>query len=133
MLGERIDLSRIEAPTYVYASRDDHIVPWRSAYRTLALVGGNATFVLGASGHIAGVVNPPEANKRNHWTNDARAETPDGWFAKATSHPGSWWPHWYRWLGRHRGGERAAPRRAGSAKYPPLCAAPGEYVVERVS
>jgi polyhydroxyalkanoate synthase len=133
MLGEKIDLSRIAAPAYVYASRDDHIVPWRSAFRTLDLVASAQTFVLGASGHIAGVINPPEAHKRNYWTHDARERSTDAWSANATSHPGSWWPHWYRWLAQHKGGERAAPKRTGNATYPALAPAPGEYVVERVS
>jgi polyhydroxyalkanoate synthase subunit PhaC len=133
MLGEKIDLSRVALPAYVYASRDDHIVPWRSAFRTLDLVGGETTFVLGASGHIAGVINPPEAHKRNYWTHDGRARSPEQWMAKATSHPGSWWPHWYRWLAQHKGGERAAPKRTGNATYPPLARSPGDYVVERVS
>jgi len=133
MLGEKIDLSRIDAPAYVYASRDDHIVPWRSAFRTLDLVGGNTAFALGASGHIAGVVNAPEAQKRNYWTNEARARSTDAWFADATSHPGSWWPHWYRWLAGHKGGERAAPKRTGNSAYPRLARAPGKYVLEPVS
>jgi polyhydroxyalkanoate synthase len=133
MLGESIDLSRVDLPAYVYASRDDHIVPWRSAFRTLDLVGGETTFVLGASGHIAGVINPPEAHKRNYWTHDGRARPAEQWLANATSHPGSWWPHWYRWLAQHTGGERSAPKRTGNAAYPPLAPAPGDYVVERVS
>lgn len=130
MLGERIDLSRIAAPAYVYASRDDHIVPWRTAYRTLELVGGETTFVLGASGHIAGVVNPPAPRKRNYWTHAGRAIAVDDWLASAESHAGSWWTHWYRWIDRYTGGERAAPKRAGNAQYPPLDAAPGRYVRE---
>jgi len=131
MLGEKIDLSQIGVPAYVYASRDDHIVPWRAAFRTLDLVGGDTTFTLGASGHIAGVVNPPQAHKRNYWTNDARAPA-DAWLANATNQPGSWWPHWYRWLARHKGGERAAPKRTGNAAHPPLDPAPGRYVRETV-
>jgi polyhydroxyalkanoate synthase len=132
MLGQPVDLGRIDVPAYVYASREDHIVPWRSAYRTLGLIGGKPVFVLGASGHIAGVVNPPEPVKRNHWTNPSPAHTADDWLAAATSHPGSWWPHWYRWLARHKGGERAAPAQVGSADYPPLDPAPGGYVREAV-
>ncbi len=128
MAGESIDLTRIHVPTYVYASREDHIVPWRSAYRTPALLGGEVTFVLGASGHIAGVVNPPEAGKRNYWRNDHLPDDPDAWLAQATLVPGSWWPHWYAWLAPHGGGRRAAPRRAGNAAHPVLGAAPGEYV-----
>ena len=130
MLGEPIDLGRIDAPVYVFASRDDHIVPWGSAYQTLDLVGGASTFVLGASGHIAGVVNPPAGGKRNYWTNDSRAKSPDDWFASASSHHGSWWPHWYEWIDTHAGGKRAAPAACGNAEYPALGDAPGDYVVE---
>ena len=94
MAGSPVDLSRIHIPVYVYASRDDHIVPWRSAYRTTALVSGDVSFVLGSSGHIAGVINPPQPPRRNHWTNDLVTDSPDDWFARAASVPGSWWPHW---------------------------------------
>ena len=126
--GAPIDLSRIRMPVYVYASRDDHIVPWRSAYATTSLVGGEATFVLGASGHIAGVVNPPVPLKRNYWTNPHLSADPDAWLDGATSVPGSWWPHWYRWLAPHGGAKRAAPAAAGNADHPPLGPAPGDYV-----
>ena len=130
MLGEPIDLGRIDVPAYVYASRDDHIVPWRSAWRTLQLIGGKPVFVLGASGHIAGVVNPPEPARRNYWTNDRPAASAEDWLASAQDHAGSWWPHWHRWLARHKGGERAAPAKTGNAEFPPLAAAPGAYVRE---
>jgi polyhydroxyalkanoate synthase len=132
MLGERIDLRAIDIPAYIYASRDDHIVPWRSAYRSVELLGGENAFVLGASGHIAGVVNPPEAHKRNYWTRDKIDDAADTWLAKAESHAGSWWPHWYGWLRRHAGGEHEAPKTTGSGRFPPLGPAPGEYVRERV-
>jgi polyhydroxyalkanoate synthase len=131
MAGERVDLGRITMPAYVLATRDDHIVPWRSAYRTTALVGGDATFVLGASGHIAGVINPPEAKKRNFWTNDLLTDDADDWFDRAQSQPGSWWPHWTQWLAPYGGPLQPAPRRTGSAAYPPLAPAPGSYVRER--
>jgi polyhydroxyalkanoate synthase len=130
MCGESIDLKRVAVPAYVYASREDHIVPWRSAYRTLSLLGGEATFVLGASGHIAGVVNPPDHGRRSYWTSDRRTADPDAWLAGAQSHPGSWWPHWLRWLAAHAGERHAAPKRAGSARHPPLAPAPGAYVRE---
>jgi polyhydroxyalkanoate synthase len=133
MLGEKIDLGRIRLPAYVYASRDDHIVPWRTAYRTLPLLTGESAFVLGASGHIAGVVNPPEAHKRNYWTNRRTVDAPDAWLDAAQSHAGSWWPHWDGWLANHAGGERKAPRRTGNAAFPPLARAPGDYVRERVA
>lgn len=129
--GQPVDLARIHLPTYVYASRDDHIVPWRSAYRTTGLVGGDTTFVLGASGHIAGVVNPPAAGKRNYWVNDLLTEEPDDWLARARAVPGSWWPHWYAWLEPHAGARHAAPRQAGTAAYPVLGPAPGTYVREK--
>jgi polyhydroxyalkanoate synthase len=130
MAGARVDLSKIRMPVYVLASRDDHIVPWRSAYKTTGLVGGKVTFVLGASGHIAGVVNPPVPQRRHHWVSDALPEQPDAWLDGATFVPGSWWPHWYRWLAPYAGAHRAAPTRPGAADHPPLYPAPGEYVRE---
>jgi polyhydroxyalkanoate synthase len=128
MAGESIDLGRIAIPAYVFAAHDDHIVPWRSAYRTTTLLGGDVTFVLGASGHIAGVVNPPALNRRSYWTGDAPGASADAWLAGARSSPGSWWPHWAAWLQRHAGTRKAAPRSAGSRAYQPLEPAPGSYV-----
>jgi polyhydroxyalkanoate synthase len=133
MCGEKVELSRIGAPCYVYASREDHIVPWRSAYRSTGLLGGDLCFVLGSSGHIAGVVNPPQFQKRNYWTNDLLTDDADDWFARAESCTGSWWPHWYSWVAGHGGGMRQAPKRTGNARHRPLDPAPGRYVVERVS
>ncbi len=130
MAGERIDLARIRVPACIVASRDDHIVPWRSAYRSTGLLGGDTTFVLGASGHIAGVVNPPGSNRRNYWTNPQLADEADAWFARAQSHPGSWWPAWAEWLAPHGGPLRTAPRAPGNARHPPRDAAPGRYVLE---
>jgi len=131
MAGERADLGTITMPLYVYASREDHIVPWKSAWRTTELVGSNdVTFVLGASGHIAGVVNPPDPPKRSHWVNDLLPDDPQAWLARATEVPGSWWPHWWDWLAGHGGPRVAAPARAGSRDHPPLGPAPGRYVVE---
>jgi polyhydroxyalkanoate synthase len=128
MAGAAIDLSRIVIPAYVYASRDDHIVPWRSAYRTTELLGSDCTFVMGASGHIAGVINPPQPPRRNYWTNELITDSADEWQDRAQSIPGSWWPHWHAWLAGHGGARRKAPRQAGSATYPPLAPAPGDYV-----
>ena len=130
MAGERIDLSRIGAPAYVLATRDDHIVPWRSAYRTTRLVGGEVTFVLGASGHIAGVINPPQPQKRNYWVNDRVPADADGWLEGARSVDGSWWPHWFAWLAERSGRRRKAPARTGSDRHPALEEAPGRYVRE---
>ena len=132
MLGTKVNLSMIRAPAYVFASRDDHIVPWRSAHRAVDLIGSTSTFVLGASGHVAGVINPPESKRRDYWTGERSAATADDWLASAGSHPGSWWPHWYRWLADHAGGRKNAPRRTGSAAFPSLGKAPGTYVNEPV-
>jgi len=130
MAGERIDLARVTMPAYIVASRDDHIVPWRSAYQSTRLLGGDVSFVLGASGHIAGVVNPPGKNRRNYWTNPLLANAADDWLARAEPHPGSWWPHWGAWLARHGGARCPAPRAAGSDRDPALGPAPGRYVLE---
>jgi polyhydroxyalkanoate synthase subunit PhaC len=130
MCGEKIDLGRIAMPVYVYASQEDHIVPWRSGYRTIGLLGGDIRFVLGASGHIAGVVNPPSSQRRNYWTNELLTDDPDDWLARAESHRGSWWPDWAAWLARHGGARRAAPKRTGSMHFKPLAPAPGTYVLE---
>ena len=128
MAGTPIDLSRITIPAYVYASREDHIVPWRSAFETTRLLSGDCTFVLGASGHIAGVINPPHPPRRNYWTNDLITDVADDWLARAQSVHGSWWPHWHDWLAGQGGARHAAPRRAGDDTYPPLAPAPGGYV-----
>ncbi|HKE42357.1 MAG TPA: class I poly(R)-hydroxyalkanoic acid synthase [Casimicrobiaceae bacterium] len=132
MCGEAIDLGRVAMPTYIYASREDHIVPWRSAYRSVGLLGGDLTFVLGASGHIAGVINPASKNRRNYWTNELLTDDPDDWLARAHTHPGSWWTHWSAWLAEQDGTHRPSPRHAGNARLRPLAPAPGTYVVERV-
>jgi len=131
MCGEAVDLGRISMPTYIFASRDDHIVPWRTAYRSTALLGGDMVFVLGASGHIAGVVNPPAKGRRNFWTNELLTDDADDWLARADSQPGSWWTHWSAWLAEHGGARRAAPRAAGNTRHPRIVAAPGDYVRER--
>ena len=133
MCGKAVDLRRIAMPAYVYASREDHIVPWRSAYRTIGLLGGDIGFVLGSSGHIAGVVNPPSSHRRNYWTNELLTDDPDDWLARAQSHHGSWWPHWADWLAGHGGSLRHAPPSVGSARHKPLAPAPGTYVVESVA
>ncbi|MEO8975445.1 MAG: class I poly(R)-hydroxyalkanoic acid synthase [Casimicrobiaceae bacterium] len=132
MLGEPVDLARVACPAYVFATRDDHIVPWKSAWRSIKLLGGKAAFVLGASGHIAGVVNPPQAGRRHYWTGPVRAGDADAWLAHAKRVDGSWWPHWSAWLAAHRGGMRNAPRCTGNELLPALAAAPGTYVSERV-
>ncbi|HPB76668.1 MAG TPA: class I poly(R)-hydroxyalkanoic acid synthase, partial [Chromatiaceae bacterium] len=128
--GAPVDLGAVKMPAYIYASREDHIVPWPSAYRSTGLLGGEATFVLGASGHIAGVINPPASGKRNYWTHaGTAAASADDWFTDAESHPGSWWPHWGQWLANRSGERVPAPAAPGNDRYPPLGAAPGTYVL----
>ncbi len=126
--GEKVDLGRIQAPFFVYASREDHIVPWTAAYGSIPLVKGKKTFVLGASGHIAGVINPPAKGKRSHWTNAKLPATANEWFASATEHPGSWWPVWSGWLAPQGGKQVAAPKGYGSRQFKTIEPAPGRYV-----
>jgi polyhydroxyalkanoate synthase len=117
----------------VLATREDHIVPWRSAYRTVGLLGGeDKTFVLGASGHIAGVVNPPAKKRRSYWTGSPFPAEPEAWLSNAQERKGSWWPLWSDWLARHGGGLREAPSESGNVQYRPIEAAPGRYVKERI-
>ncbi len=138
--GDAIDLGKVQTPTFLYASREDHIVPWNTAYLSSGLLnkgkrgkgegkgGDNMRFVLGASGHIAGVINPPAKKKRSYWTNDKLPATADEWMAGATEHPGSWWTEWTAFLAEHAGGQHAAPAKYGNAKYKPIEPAPGRYV-----
>ena len=131
--GVPIDLGRVKLPMFGLATREDHIVPWRSAYRTLNLLGGgDKTFILGASGHIAGVVNPASKNRRSHWIGSPYPAEPDEWLSAAKEEKGSWWPRWMQWLEAHGGGKRKAPAKPGNAKYQPIEPAPGRYVRHRV-
>jgi len=131
--GVPVDLRKVALPVFVFSTREDHIVPWRSAYRTLAhLASEDQTFVLGASGHIAGVINPPAKKRRSHWVGERCPEDPEMWLEKAIEHPGSWWPRWSEWLAGHGGGSRKAPARQGSAKYKPIEPAPGRCVKQRI-
>ncbi len=126
--GELVDLGKIEAPVFVYGSREDHIVPWTAAYASVPLFKGKRKFVLGASGHIAGVINPPAKGKRSHWTHDKTPATAQAWFDGATEHAGSWWPVWSDWLKPQGGKLVAAPKSPGSARFKATEPAPGRYV-----
>jgi polyhydroxyalkanoate synthase len=126
--GEKVDLGKIQAPVFVYGSREDHIVPWSAAYRSTPLFKGKRTFVLGASGHIAGVINPPSKGKRSHWTNDKLPASAEAWFDGATEHAGSWWPVWSSWLKPLSGKLVAAPKTPGNTKFKAIEPAPGRYV-----
>ena len=129
--GVRIDLSKVSIPLYFQASREDHIAPTRSVYRSArAFTGADVTLTLAGSGHIAGVINPPSARKYAHWTNDALPETFDAWLAGATEHPGSWWPHWADWLAA-RSGPNVAARDPEKGSLPAIEPAPGSYVKVR--
>jgi len=130
-LGEPVDLSMIDVPVFLYASREDHIVPWRTAYASNELIAGETTFVLGASGHIAGVINPPAKNKRNFWAGGTEGPDADRWLETAQSAPGSWWPTWTDWLEAHAGPEVDARKAIGNRKYPRIEPAPGRYVKEK--
>ncbi len=139
--GEKLDLRKIEAPVYIYGSREDHIVPWDAAYRSVALfrepgkakrtAARSVNFVLGASGHIAGVINPPAKGKRSHWVNPTLADDAKSWLAGAQEVAGSWWPHWSAWLKPHAGASVAAPASLGSSQHKPIENAPGRYVKAR--
>jgi polyhydroxyalkanoate synthase len=129
--GESVDLRSIQAPAFLYASKEDHIVPWKTAYTSTNFLTGDITFVLGASGHIAGVINPPAKNKRNYWINEAASDDPDAWFDAAESIPGSWWPAWYGWLAPHAGPKVNARKKPGNAEFPPIEEAPGAYVKQK--
>src|SRR6478672_1311169 len=129
--GVPVDLSKITVPFYLLASREDHIVPWKSAFRSKDLVGGEARFVLAASGHVAGVINPPARNKRSHWLNDDLESDPQGWIDAAEEKPGSWWPDWDAWMRHHSSGTIPAPARQGNARFSPIEPAPGRYVKQK--
>ena len=127
MCGVKVDLSQLDMPVYILATREDHIVPWQTAYQSTRILSGKLRFTLGASGHIAGVINPPSAQKYQHWVNAALPETLQEWQAKAKQHPGSWWSHWADWLGA-KSGEKIAARDPNAGALKPIEPAPGAYV-----
>ncbi len=139
--GAPVDLGAIEAPAFIYGSKEDHIVPWTSSYGSMHPLNPNHPeenrFVLGASGHIAGVINPASKNKRSYWTNDAVHDDDNtvppaqAWLAGATEHKGSWWPEWAHFLAQHGGDDIPARSVLGNEQYPPIEAAPGRYVKVR--
>jgi polyhydroxyalkanoate synthase len=137
--GVPVDLGEIDVPTFIYGSKEDHIVPWTAAYASTSLLNPDQPdanrFVLGASGHIAGVINPASKNKRSYWTNDTNGEegpaAAEEWMSGATEHAGSWWPEWAQFLADHGGKEIKAPAKLGSASYQPVEPAPGRYVKVR--
>jgi len=133
--GEKIDLKNVDMPVYIYGSREDHIVPIGGAYASTHVFPGKKRFVMGASGHIAGVINPPAANKRCYWIGSDTNFPKDvnQWIGKAKEHPGSWWTDWSTWLKAHAGKQIAAPKTYGKGKYKATESAPGRYVKQRAS
>ncbi len=125
--GVKLDLRKIKLPTYMISTREDHIAPWKSTYRATQVYAGKVRFVLAASGHIAGVVNPPESGKYSHWVNEELPPDPEEWFKGATELSGSWWPDWQRWVTSLDKAQVPA-RVPGGDALPALAAAPGEYV-----
>ncbi len=127
LLGTKIDLTKVDVPVFILSPREDHIAPWKSTYIATQLYTGPTTFCLAASGHIAGVVNPPAAGKYCHWTNDKLPHKPDQWLESATQHPGSWWPTWDVWA-KGFAGESVPARKPGDGGLKVLGPAPGSYV-----
>ncbi|MRG73698.1 class I poly(R)-hydroxyalkanoic acid synthase [Alphaproteobacteria bacterium HT1-32] len=132
LCGVPIDLTSIELPAYIISTREDHIAPWKSTYAATQLYKGPTRFVLAGSGHIAGIVNPPAANKYGYWTNNRKAKSPDTWFKGATQHEGSWWNDWNEWVGKFAGGQVDA-RIPGDGKLKVIEDAPGSYVKVRAT
>ena len=130
LAGEPINLTKITTPTYVLATREDHIAPWKSAYLATQMYDGDVTFTLTDSGHIAGVINPPSKQKYCYWVNAKLPPKAEDWFAGAKEIAGSWWPHWHAWQ-KQRVGSMVKARKVGSAKFKPIEPAPGSYAKVR--
>src|SRR5208283_2643339 len=128
--GVPIDLRKIKTPSFLLSTREDHIAPWKSTYAATQIYKGPVKFVLSASGHVAGIVNPPGKSKYGHWENSKNPPTPDDWLAGATQKPDSWWPTWEEWIGAFAGGTVAA-RKPGKGKLKSIEDAPGSYVLCR--
>ena len=131
MCGEKIDIGNIDMPAYIFAAKEDHIVPWTSSFKGAQNLGGKLEFVLGASGHIAGSMNPASKNKRNYWVGGKFGNGNDAWLESAKSVDGSWWNHWATWLKKQAGRGVPARSKLGNTKYKSIEAAPGRYVMER--
>lgn len=133
--GEKLDLRKVNLPMYIYGSREDHIVPIGGSYASTQVFPGKKRFVMGASGHIAGVINPPAAKKRSYWTCSAGKfpKTAKAWQDTASEHVGSWWPDWSAWLKPHAGKQIAAPKKYGNVKHKAIENAPGRYVKARAN
>jgi hypothetical protein len=131
LLDTPIDISKVKTPCYFISTIEDHIAPWRSVYLGSTVLGGPVRFVLGGSGHIAGIVNPPSANKYGFWTNDKRPDTPDEWFAGAKQNEGSWWTDWQKWI-TNLNDDKVPARDPAKGKFKALEDAPGSFVKFRL-
>jgi polyhydroxyalkanoate synthase len=131
MCGVPVSLKRVKLPTFVFAAREDHIVPWKGGFKSARTLGGDVKFVLGASGHIAGTINPPVQKKRSFWMGGDLAAEPDRWLEQSKEHPGSWWGEWSKWLKPHGGKLVPARKKLGDGKRKPIEPAPGRYARER--
>lgn len=130
--GESIDLTQVKVGAYVIGGTTDHITPWQGCYGTARLFGEDSTFVLSNAGHLQSLVNPPGNPKSHFYAAAASASDPQEWLEGAGErHGGSWWPHWRQWIQARSGDSRPAPKKLGSRQYPPLCATPGTYVLQR--
>ncbi|MDX5434739.1 MAG: class I poly(R)-hydroxyalkanoic acid synthase, partial [Halomonas sp.] len=123
-----IDLSKVKTPSYFLSTKEDHIALWDATFMGSRLLGSETTLVLGESGHVAGVVNPPNKNKYGYWLSDAPFESAEQWLASAKREGGSWWPHWQQWVTPYLGEQPVPARAVGSAECPGLMPAPGRYV-----
>lgn len=131
LLGEHLDLTKIDSPVMIIGLKDDHVSSWSSVFRGKQYFGGPVEFVLGGSGHNAGVINPPSANKHGYWTNTSGTNDSKSWLAGADKHEGSWWPYWMEWLDRNDNGGQVAARKLGIGRLEVLEEAPGSYVLGR--
>jgi polyhydroxyalkanoate synthase len=125
-----IDLTKVKTPAFILSTKEDHIAPWKSTYAATQIYGGPVRFVLAASGHIAGVVNPPASGKYSHWTSSKTPKSADAWLAGAKSESGSWWPSWAEWIAQYADGKVPA-RKPGDGKLKPIEDTPGSYVKVR--
>ena len=130
--GAPINLKDVTIPIYNLAAKEDHIAPAKSVFHGCQFFGGDVQYVMAGSGHIAGVVNPPDKVKYQYWTGGKPEGKFEDWVAKADEHPGSWWPHWQKWIESMETGKRVKARKVGGEKIEPICDAPGTYVMERV-
>ncbi len=127
-----VELNKVKTPIYFLSTIEDHIAPWKTTFLGTDLVGGDVEFVLGGSGHIAGVINPPAKNKRNHWTNGEMGQGADHWLETATDCPGSWWNHWHQWLDQHDSKQVPARQIGTNKEFKEIVPAPGDYVQVRL-